>query len=96
MPANQVNEATADNHDTIRPAGEEHVCLPMTIVLRPGQSVAVQFDGTDGEVVVSFEERRIIVECDEPDDAGAKGVIYEATFRDDDVPDGSPEQPPAN
>ena len=49
---------------------------PVTIVIRPGQSVRVVMHETDGEFLIKYGEEMLTVETDLPDTQGREGVIY--------------------
>lgn len=58
----------------------------MRIVLSAGERVVVTFEGTDGEITVTFGDggSLVRVEADLPDSSGREGVIYE----EDESPEG--------
>jgi hypothetical protein len=51
-----------------------------TVVLKPGQRVAIQFHESDGQIDVEFGRTGIKVKTDWPDQKGRKGIIYNETF----------------
>jgi hypothetical protein len=53
----------------------------MIVVLKPGESVSIQFAESDGELIVSFAEDRITVDAGEwYDTQGREGIVYEEIF----------------
>jgi hypothetical protein len=53
----------------------------MIVVLKPGESVSIQFAESDGELIVNFAEDRITVDAGEWYDAqGREGIVYEEIF----------------
>jgi hypothetical protein len=54
-----------------------------TVILAPGQAVAVRFANTDGEFVIAFDcdsSNELTIEADMPDSDGREGVIYREVF----------------
>ncbi len=48
----------------------------MKVELKPGESVTVTLEGTDGEITVSFNETDVRVTADMADSSGRNGIIY--------------------
>lgn len=55
----------------------------MLITLSPNETITVQFQDTDGEIVVGFEENRLFVQASMADLHGRDGIIYEERFNED-------------
>jgi len=54
-----------------------------TVILAPGQVIAIRFANTDGEFVIAFDckgSNELVVEADMPDSEGREGVIYREVF----------------
>jgi hypothetical protein len=52
----------------------------MIVVLKPGETLHVQFYESDGEITVDFSETAITVNADLPDTSGREGEIYREEF----------------
>lgn len=52
----------------------------MKVELSPGEKIGVLFEGTDGEITVSFDKHSIDVIADGPDTKGREGIIYRDVF----------------
>lgn len=52
----------------------------MKVELSPGEKIGVVFEGTDGEITVSFDKHSIDVFADGPDTKGREGIIYRDVF----------------
>jgi len=55
------------------------------VVLRPGESVEIQFFEADGEITVEYGEDAVRVRTEWPDSSGREGVIYEELFGDSEL-----------
>ena len=54
----------------------------MQLELAPSEKITVTFQGSDGNITVGFDEKRIFVETDWPDTDGRTGTLYEEKFGD--------------
>lgn len=53
----------------------------MIVVLKPGESIRINFAESDGEIIVTFQEDRITVDAGEwYDSTGREGIVYEEIF----------------
>ena len=52
----------------------------MKVVLKPGETLEVEFEETDGTIIVGFSETDITVSANLPDTSGREGVIYQEVF----------------
>lgn len=50
------------------------------IVMLPGETLSVQFHEADGEILVKFQEDKIVVETQWQDTKGRGGVLWEDVF----------------
>jgi hypothetical protein len=55
----------------------------ITIFLKPGEAVDIQFAESDGSIRVKFDEDAIRVQTDWEDSSGRVGTIYEEKFISD-------------
>lgn len=54
----------------------------MQLELAPGEKITVTFLGSDGDIIVGFDKKRIFVETLWPDTTGRTGTLYEEKFGD--------------
>ena len=54
----------------------------MRVVLSGGERLYVRMDGADGEFIIDFDEKRVMILADYPDDQGKEGILYRLEFVD--------------